>query len=54
MLDLEDRGAFVEIEAIDRDGDIGLDAIQGQLEKFKELLSIKDEDILKESYIDML
>jgi adenylate cyclase, class 2 len=48
-----DHQTFIEIEAIDREGNLGIELISRQAEKYKELLSISEEDILKESYIDM-
>jgi adenylate cyclase, class 2 len=46
--------SFVEIEAIDVDGSLGDDTIRQQAENYIALLSIRDEDIIRESYIDML
>lgn len=49
----EDGGKFIEIEAIDRDGTLGIDTISTQAGYYKKLFSIADSDILKDSYIDM-
>jgi adenylate cyclase class 2 len=48
-----DHQTFVEIEAIDLEGNLGIELISRQAEKYKELFSIREYDILKESYIDM-
>jgi adenylate cyclase class 2 len=54
-IDRFDNGEFfVEIEAIDREGTMGSEPIRQQAENFCQLLQIRKEDILKESYIDML
>jgi adenylate cyclase class IV len=45
--------SFVEIEAIDRHGLLGLETIRSQAEKYQQLLFIRPEDVVKESYIDM-
>jgi len=47
-------GDFVEIEAIDEDGSIGLDALQEQCESYLELFGIPEHDLLAGSYSDML
>lgn len=48
-----DTRTFVEIEAIDREGSLGIELISQQAAKYKQLLLIREEDILKGSYIDM-
>jgi predicted adenylyl cyclase CyaB len=47
-------GTFVEVEAIDKDGSIGLDKLKEQCRHFEELLGITKEDFIAESYSDML
>ena len=47
-------GTFVEVEAIDRDGSIGLDKLVQQCNHYKELFDIQEEDIIAESYSDMI
>lgn len=47
-------GEFVEIEAIDHDGTIGLDHLHDQCEHFLHLLGIKDEELIDQSYSDLL
>lgn len=49
----DDGRAFVEIEAMDRNGKLGIDTISLQAENYKLILSINDNDIRKQSYIDM-
>lgn len=50
----EDGKSFVEIEAMDKTGDLGREKLRTQANYFKARLSIKDEDLLKISYIDLL
>ena len=47
-------GDFVEIEAIDADGSLGLDRIQRQCQTYRDLLRIKDCNLVSCSYSDML
>ena len=47
-------GTFVEIEAIDYDGTIGLDRLHQQCTHFLDELGIQKEDLLAVSYSDML
>lgn len=47
-------GSFVEIEAIDRDGSIGLEKLQEQCAFYIGVLGIKPGDHLAGSYSDML
>ena len=54
-LDLvEGLGSFVEIEAIDRDGSTGRDALLRQCRHYLRLFSIADKDLVPVSYSDML
>lgn len=50
---VEGLGSFVEIEAIDRDG-TGREHIRGQCEHYMRLLDIREEDLCKDSYSDMI
>lgn len=52
--EVEGLGSFVEIEAIDVDGSKGLDFIKQQCDFYVAALQIKEEDLLNESYSDML
>ena len=47
-------GSFVEIEAIDEDGTIGLEKLQEQCDAFMEYLNIQKEDLIAVSYSDLL
>ncbi len=47
-------GSFVEVEAIDTDGSIGLEQLQEQCRYFAQRFGIQDQDYLAESYSDML
>lgn len=52
--EVEGLGSFVEIEAIDVDGSKGLDFIEQQCDFYVAALQIKEEELLTESYSDML
>jgi adenylate cyclase class 2 len=47
-------GTFVEVEAIDTDGSIGLEKLKEQCAVYAELFGISPEDYVAESYSDML
>ena len=47
-------GSFVEIEAIDTDGSLGAEKLRLQCEEYMALLGIAKEDLLSNSYSDML
>jgi adenylate cyclase, class 2 len=51
---LADLGTFVEVEAIDNDGSIGLEDLQSQCRKYAVFFEIKDEDYVSESYSDLI
>ncbi|NWF88795.1 MAG: CYTH domain-containing protein [Ignavibacteriaceae bacterium] len=51
---VKDLGTFVEIEAIDFDGKIGKDKLYEQCKYYLNLFKIKDEDLISDSYSDML
>jgi len=51
---VEGLGEFVEVEAIDKDGSIGLDKLKDQCRYYQALLGVKEEDFMAESYSDML
>ena len=50
---LEGRGHFIEIEAIDLDGALGIAVLKQQCDHYKELLQIGKEDLIDDSYIDL-
>jgi adenylate cyclase, class 2 len=52
--EVQDLGSFVEVEAIDLEGDIGKDKLQQQCDRYREILGIKDKDLVAESYSDLL
>lgn len=47
-------GTFVEIEAIDEDGSIGAERLYEQCQFYLRLFAIQEEDLLQNSYSDML
>ena len=51
---LADLGTFVEVEAIDKDGSIGIEELQKQCRKYADFFGIKDEDYISESYSDLI
>jgi len=52
--EVEGLGAFVEIEAIDKDGSLGLEKITEQCDHYLQQFNIKDEHLLTHSYSDLL
>lgn len=52
--EVEGLGSFVEVEAIDHDGSIGLARLKEQCAHYAELLGITEADYLAGSYSDML
>lgn len=51
---VEQLGSFVEIEAIDREGNISVEKLHEQCAHFTSLLDIRPEDLIASSYSDML
>jgi predicted adenylyl cyclase CyaB len=47
-------GHFVEVEAIDSDGSIGIQRLQQQCNHYRSLFQIADEDLIDGSYSDMI
>ena len=47
-------GKFIEIEAISQDGSIPMEKLHEQCNYYKTLLEIKDENLIKNSYSEML
>ena len=47
-------GSFVEIEAIDKTGNIGKKKLLQQCNKYLKLLNISNKDLLSNSYSDLL
>ncbi|MFX0122115.1 MAG: class IV adenylate cyclase [Candidatus Hodarchaeota archaeon] len=51
---VEELGSFVEVEAIDINGNIGVTKLQEQCQFFLELFEISEEDLISMSYSDLL
>lgn len=51
---VKDLGTFVEIEAIDADGSIGVDKLYQQCELYLELFGIEKDKLISESYSDLI
>lgn len=51
---VEELGTFVEVEAIDKDGSIGLRKLQEQCNRYQQLLGVQQQDFVAESYSDLL
>ena len=51
---VNELGTFVEIEAIDKTGEIGQDILKKLCEEYIELFQIQKEDLINCSYSDML
>lgn len=52
--DVKQLGSFVEIEAIDEDGTIEEAKLRKQCEYYMELFSISDDDLVAQSYSNLL
>lgn len=51
---VEGLGTFVEVEAIDREGNIGKENLQAQCDKYAALFGITTDDFCSVSYSDMI
>jgi adenylate cyclase, class 2 len=51
---VQNLGTFIEVEAIDIDGSIGIDKLKEQCNFFATFFNIKEYDFMKTSYSDML
>lgn len=47
-------GTFIEIEAIDKDGSIGIEKLQAQCKHYMQLFGIRSTDLVEGSYSDLL
>lgn len=47
-------GSFVEVEAIDNEGMIGIEKLEEQCQFFLELFGVSEEDLISSSYSDLL
>lgn len=52
--DVAELGTFVEVEAIDKDGSIGLQTLKDQCSRYQQLLGVSESDFIAESYSDLL
>ncbi len=51
---VQNLGTFIEVEAIDKDGSIGKEKLQGQCDYYAAMFGIQGEDFMAESYSDMI
>lgn len=51
---VEGLGHFIEVEAIDKDGSIGIDTLKEQCRHYQQLLGVTEADCIAGSYSDML
>ena len=52
--EIKDLGTFVEVEAIDNNGSVGIEKLKEQCNKYAELFNIRQQDFISLSYSDML
>lgn len=52
--EVQQLGNFVEIEAIDEDGNIGEAKLREQCQRYRQLFDISEEDLVAVSYSDMV
>ena len=51
---LEKLGEFVEVEAIDRDGSIGVEKLEDQCREYAEFFGVEKSQFVSESYSDLI
>lgn len=51
---IEQLGTFIEVEAIEKDGSLGIEKLKELADKYAAYFTIKKEDFIAESYSDML
>jgi predicted adenylyl cyclase CyaB len=51
---VEGLGNFLEVEAIDKDGKIGIEQLKNQCDQYAALLEVSASDYIAQSYSDML
>lgn len=51
---VENLGTFIEVEAIDKNGNIGIDKLKEQCTFYIEFFNLKKEDFIENSYSDMM
>lgn len=52
--EVRDLGSFVEVEAIDKDGSIGIETLQEQCRQWAKKFGIVESDFIAQSYSDLL
>lgn len=52
--ELEKLGTFVEVEAIDENGNIGVEKLKKQCDKYADFFELKKTDFIDKSYSDLL
>lgn len=52
--EVNELGSFVEVEAIDKDGSIGIEKLKEQCNHYIQLFAIADHQFIAESYSDLL
>jgi adenylate cyclase class 2 len=52
--EVEGLGSFMEVEAIDSEGTIGRERLQEQCNHYRKLLGVREEDMISQSYSDLL
>ncbi|MEL6719193.1 MAG: class IV adenylate cyclase [Bacteroidota bacterium] len=52
--EVQGLGSFVEIEAIDVDGSLGVEYLQMQCKRYIDYLGIENQDLIEQSYSDLL
>jgi len=52
--EVKDLGTFVEIEAIDETGEIGIDKLKEQCDFYMQLFTIQTADLIEVSYSDLM
>ena len=51
---IAELGTFIEVEAIDKDGSLGIEKLKEQAHKYAEYFKFKEEDFIAVSYSDMV
>ncbi|MFX1285814.1 MAG: class IV adenylate cyclase [Promethearchaeota archaeon] len=51
---IENLGSFIEVEAIDHEGIIGIEKLQEQCHFYLELIGVSEEDLISSSYSDLV
>ena len=51
---VKDLGSFLEVEAIDKDGSIGIETLKKQCSQYAQLLGVQGGDYIAGSYSDLL